>query len=259
MLLICIRIWLLVYRMNEEKVKLLSIYLEIEESVIQKVLERNSAFKLMLKYNKAIEEQDDNEDDLHNNSEEERTAKKRIKLIHRIHYFWFFLVWVICVWVSTLSTSFSKPSISRSSTLTSISCSSTAKPVSLMRTPSTPTTTLRSPISPASRGPPLTTFSRKRIVTIYSYQMRFRESLLVSLNRKLYSSSYENFFMNLWINDSCTYMSYPGCATDFFGIVKEGVDQFWSFFVRKLDILATELTTQTYPYPAAIPTASEAC
>lgn len=36
--LISIRIYIIIHRMNKQKVKLLSIYLEIEESVIQKVL-----------------------------------------------------------------------------------------------------------------------------------------------------------------------------------------------------------------------------
>lgn len=65
--------------------------------------------------------------------------------------------------------------------------------------------------------------------------MKFRESLLITLNKKLFSDTFSSFFLAIWVNNACKYLTYPKCMTDYHGIFQQGGDQYWSFYVRKLD------------------------
>lgn len=98
---ICIPVLLRVFfinrKLNEEKSKLLSIFLEVEESTTKKIIERNNAFKLMVKYDKDINTDEEEKNDIleEDTEEEEKSARKRIKNIQTIHYFFPFLAFFL--------------------------------------------------------------------------------------------------------------------------------------------------------------------
>ena len=71
--------------------------------------------------------------------------------------------------------------------------------------------------------------------------MKFRENILLILNKGLLSKDFTNFFLDFWVKNACTYISTPNCSTDYFSSIKQGGDQFWSMFVRKLDRLTADL------------------
>lgn len=71
LMLICLRVYFLVRRMNSQRMKLLSIYLEIEESTIKNILERNNSFKAMLKYSIRLDRDEDEGEEVALKIEEE--------------------------------------------------------------------------------------------------------------------------------------------------------------------------------------------
>ena len=56
-----IRIYFINSRLNREKERLLSIFLEIEEATIKRLIDRNNSFKMMVKYDRDLIGDDDGE------------------------------------------------------------------------------------------------------------------------------------------------------------------------------------------------------
>lgn len=80
--------------------------------------------------------------------------------------------------------------------------------------------------------------------------MKFRESFLLTLNQKLLSTDFTDFFLSFWIKNACPYLTNPSCTTDYFGAIKQGGDQYWSMFARKLDRTVSNLALEPTPLPA---------
>jgi hypothetical protein len=83
------------------------------------------------------------------------------------------------------------------------------------------------------------------VSNIYNKQMKLRELYLSNLNAQLFSTSFSDFFVDFWVTNGCSYLTYQGCPTDYNTIFKQGADQVWSLAVRKLDLLVSNLISAT--------------
>lgn len=87
---------------------------------------------------------------------------------------------------------------------------------------------------------------------VYNKQMNLRELYLNNLNAQTLSTIFSDFFVDFWVTNGCSYLTYQNCTTDYNGIFKQGADQIWSLVVRKLDLLVSNVlaANTSHGFPA---------
>jgi hypothetical protein len=197
---------------------------------------------MMVKYDRDLTGDDaDNLDCMEEESEEEeKSARKRIKDIQPVHYFYPFLVFflVLCgiysiniylelSYISTLNTDLNQLVVYDKSHFSSMELWLYTNYLVLFG---------GSVVQGQNNS---NGFLVGCVSNIYNRQMSLRELYLGNLNTQMLSTTFSDFFVDFWVSNGCSYLTYQGCTTEYNSIFKQGADQVWSLVVRKLDLMVS--------------------